>query len=151
MLFRSAMAKQFDSLKILQSRLAAMDTAGWPKDQQIDYRLVEAHMHGLEFNHTIMHRWSRDPAYYSTIGWFNPTMSGATSLPRLPLSEARLAGFRERLESFPKILESAKKNLTEMTPDMAQLGIKRKSWEEEQFKRWLPQLAEAHQIGRAHV
>lgn len=140
----TAMAKQFDSLKILQSRLAAMDTAGWPKDQQIDYRLVEAHMHGLEFNHTIMHRWSRDPAYYSTIGWFNPTMSGATSLPRLPLSEARLAGFRERLESFPKILESAKKNLTEMTPDMAQLGIKRKIWEEEQFKRWLPQLAEAH-------
>ena len=140
----AAMAKQFDSLKILQSRLAEIDTSGWIKDQQIDYRLVEAHMHGLEFNHTIMHRWSSDPAYYSTIGWFNPTMSGAISLPRLPLSESRLPGFRERLDALSKMLENAKKNLKKMTPDMVRLGIKRKSWEEEQFRKWIPQLANAH-------
>lgn len=138
----AAMSKQFDSLKILQSKLARIDTTGWTKDQQIDYRLVEAHMHGLEFNHTIMQRWSRDPAYYSTIGWFNPTMDGSMSLPRLPITERRLPDFKKRLESIPNILENAKKNLTKMTPDMAQLGIKRKSWEEEQFKNWLPQLAD---------
>ena len=141
---RAAMSAQLDSLKILQSKLNRMDTSGWTKEQQIDYRLVEAHMHGLEFNHIIMRRWSRDPAYYSTIGWFNPTMEGAIYLPSLPISEKRIPDFKNRLEALPKILSAARKNLIEMTPDLAQLGIKRKSWEQERFKEWLPKLAQTN-------
>jgi hypothetical protein len=137
----TAMEAQLDSVKILQAKLSRMDTANWRKDQQIDYRLMEAHLHGLEFNHTIMHRWSSDPAYYSTIGWFNPTMEGALYLPHLPIPEKQLQIFRSRIEALPGILAAAKKNLTQMTPDLAQLGIKRKLWEEERFKEWLPQLA----------
>ena len=140
----AAMAHQFDSLKIMQANLSRMDTTGWTKDQQIDYRLVEAHMHGLEFNHRIMHRWSRDPAYYSTINWFNPTMEGAFDLPQLPLPEKSLKAFQKQMEMMPIVLAAAKINLTEMTPDFAILGIERKKWEEEQYKNWLPQLARFH-------
>jgi hypothetical protein len=93
-----AISDQFDSLRILQSKLNQMDTSGWTRDEQVDFRLVTAHMHGLEFNHRIMHRWSGDPAYYSTIGWFNPTMEGAVYLPSLPIPENRLPGFKKRLE-----------------------------------------------------
>lgn len=140
----SSMTHQYDSLKILQAELSRIDTTGWTKDQQIDYRLLEAHMHGLEFNHRILHRWSRDPAYYSTINWFNPTMEGAIDLPRLPLNEKDLKAFQKQLEMMPKVLAAAKTNLTEMTPDFATLGIERKKWEEEQFKDWLPHLAKYH-------
>ena len=140
----NAMTNQFDSLKILQDKLSRMDTAGWAKDEQIDYRLVEAHMHGLEFNHRIMRRWSRDPSFYSVIGWFNPTMEGAIELPELPLPEKGITEFRNKLEMMPGILAAAKINLTEMTPDFATLGIKRQSWQEEQLTEWLPQLGKFH-------
>lgn len=139
-----AMSAQFDSLKILQTELNRLDTSGWTKDRQIDYRLLGAHMHGLEFNHTIMKRWSRDPAFYSTIGWFNPTMEGAVYLPQLPIAENRLPEFRKRLEALPGIMAAARKNLVDMTPDLAVLGIKRKYWEEQQFNRWIPELALSH-------
>jgi len=139
-----AMLRQLDSLRILQARLTRIDTTGWTKDQQIDYRLVEANMHCFEFNHTVMHRWSSDPAFYATTGGFYWTMEAAFGLPGLPLDEKEIKSFKKQLEMMPDILADAKINLTNMTPDLALLGIKRKIWEENQYKSWLPQLARYH-------
>ena len=141
---RDAMAAKFDSLGVLQSQYARFDTTGWSVDERIDFRLVGAYLAGMEFNHRIMKRWSRDPVFYGVIGWFNPTMDESLSLPGLPVPEGRMERLRMGLEVMPAILEQAKGNLTEMTPDMARLGIKRKSWEEERFRDWLPGLAEYH-------
>jgi hypothetical protein len=113
-------------------------------DERIDYRLVGAHLAGMEFNHRIMKRWSRDPVFYAVIGWWNPTMDESFSLPQPPIPDERLERLRGELEVMPAVLEQAKGNLTEMTPDMAQLGIVRRSWEEERFREWLPALSEHH-------
>ena len=137
----AGMTLQLDSLKILQANLSRMDTTGWTKNQQIDYRLVEANMHALEFNHTVMRRWSRDPAFYATTGGFYWTMEAAFELPHPPIAEKELKIIKKQLEMMPEILADAKSNLTEMTPDYAILGIKRKIWEEKQYKMWLPELA----------
>jgi len=141
---RDAMAAKFDSLRVVQSHYARFDTTGWGIDEKIDYRLVGAHMAGMEFNHRIMKRWSRDPVYYAVIGWWNPTMDESLSLPSPPIPEDRVERLRVGLEVMPAILEQAKGNLTEMTPDLARLGIKRRSWEEEQFRTWLPSITEHH-------
>ena len=141
---KAAMTAQYDSLRVLQEHFARFDTAGWRLEEKTDYRLVGAHLSGLEFNHRIMKRWSRDPVYYGVLGWFNPTMEGSISLPQLPIPEDRMETFRERVEVLPTILDQAKSNLTEMTPDMARLGIKRRQEEESRFRQWLPGLSEHH-------
>lgn len=131
------MAKAYDTLKTLLAEWKAMDTTNWTIDQRVDYRLVGAQLHGEDFNHRIMKRWSSDPAFYNTIGWFNPTMKGAVSLPRqLPLDPERLSRFKSSLEKLPKQLQQAKANLTTMKPDLAILGIKLKEYELKRWERW---------------
>ncbi len=61
------MAKAYDSLQTLLATWKGMDTTGWTIDQRIDYRLVGAQLHGEDFNHRIIKRWSSDPAFYNTI------------------------------------------------------------------------------------
>jgi hypothetical protein len=141
---RETMGAKFDSLGALQERFARFDTAGWTKEEKVDFRLVGAHLAGMEFNHRIMKRWSRDPVFYGVIGWFNPGMEESLSLPTPPIPEGRLVRLREGLEIMPGILDQAKENLTEMTPDMARLGIKRREWEAERFRAWLPAASEHH-------
>ena len=140
----ATMAKAYDSLKLLFGHWNSMDTAGWNIEQRIDYRLVGAQLHGEEFNHRIMKRWSSDPAFYNTIGWFNPTMKGAVSLPKVPMDPERLTQFKERLQQLPKQLEQAKSNLTTMKPDLATLGIKLKEHELNRWQNWLPEALKAH-------
>lgn len=139
------MAKAYDSLQTLLSTWKGMDTTGWTIDQRIDYRLVGAQLHGEDFNHRIIKRWSSDPAFYNTIGWFNPTMEGAVSLPRqLPMEPERLMRFKANLEKLPKQLAQAKANLTTMKPDLAVLGIKLKEYELKRWEKWKPDAVSSH-------
>ena len=131
-----AMKKSYDSLKLLLARWKALDTAGWTIDQKIDFRLVGAQLHGEEFNHRIIRRWSSDPAFYNTISWFNPTMEGSVGLPQVPMQPETLNRFKERLLQLPRQLEQAKKNLTTMKPDLATLGIKLKEYELQRWEKW---------------
>lgn len=131
-----AMKRSYDSLKMLLAKWKALDTVGWTIDQRIDFRLVGAQLHGEEFNHRIIRRWSSDPAFYNTISWFNPTMDGAVSLPQVPMQPETLKRLKERLEKLPKQLEQAKMNLTSMKPDLATLGIKLKEYELQRWEKW---------------
>src|SRR5688572_2137159 len=47
----AAMTAQQRALPELQRRLAALDTAGWPRAQQVDGRIVRAELNGLDFDH----------------------------------------------------------------------------------------------------
>jgi hypothetical protein len=58
------------------------------------------------------------------------------------MSDERARRLKDQLDIIPAILEQAEGNLTEMTPDLARLGIKRKELEEELFREWLPEAAE---------
>ena len=77
-------ARRRVELKAFQARLAAIDPAGWPVDQQVDHQLVRAAMNGLDFDLRVLQPWARDPAFYKSI-WTEqsdtPAHEGPTHTP----------------------------------------------------------------------
>lgn len=138
----AAMRDQWKGLKEFQNRLAAMDIKEWPVSQQVDYHIVRAEMNGLEFNHRVLHPWSKDPCFYlQSQSGAGPVIYGVLQIPRsLPLSKERLAEFSTQLKALPKIFDQAKKNLIEGTRDLATIaiwGVKQESEEYQALADWL--------------
>lgn len=141
----AAIKKQYQGLKKLQKRLAAIDTSSWPISQRVDYHLVRSEMNGLEFDHRVLRPWSRDPAFYVVINFqFGPKMYGAMRIPRGPLSPDQVGAFQKKLEAVPKILKQAKTNLTEGMDDLAMLGIRSKEREIRILQDLILRLKEGH-------
>ncbi|MEO0248236.1 MAG: hypothetical protein ABIN58_01595 [candidate division WOR-3 bacterium] len=59
----AAMKAQKERLPTFQKRLAAIDPSPWSVAQQVDYHLVRAEMNGLDFDHRLLHPWSRMPFF----------------------------------------------------------------------------------------
>ncbi len=119
-----AMARQFEGLRAMQSRLAQIDTTGWPVSEKVDYRVVQAEMAGMEFEHRVTQPWVKDPAFYAVINFqFGPKMHRSMSLPSTPVPEGNVADVRERLEAIPVILDQARENLTDPIADLAYVAI----------------------------
>jgi hypothetical protein len=49
-----AMSAQHRELNTYQRRLAAIDTSGWPINEQVDWHVVRAEMNGLDFDHRVL-------------------------------------------------------------------------------------------------
>jgi hypothetical protein len=134
----AAMAEQQRRLPDLQRRLEAIEHAGWPVAQQVDWQLVRAEMNGLDFDHRVLRPWSRNPAFYSAIvdeqsdtpAKEGPAFAGAIETWRLsfPLPAAEVASFAARLRAIPPMLAQARANLTadstEDTRDLWLVGIR---------------------------
>ena len=143
-----AMQSQQKKLADWQSRLAALDTTGWPVNHQVDWYLVWAEMNGLDFAHRVKKPWSRDPAFYV---WFypfptdvpereGPNIYGAIELPnyRWPLSKTNAKEIADRLGKAPEVFEQARSNLTGDARDLWILGtrsIREQSTELEAFSQ----------------
>ncbi len=126
----AAMARHYAGLKRLQARLAAIDDSAWPIAQRIDYRVVRAEMHGLEFQHRVVEPWKRDPAFYSTTNLgFGPKMEGAIALPKLPIAPAKAKALAAQLNAVPEVLRQARADLTDARGDLARLAIQQKQVE----------------------
>lgn len=134
-----AMSKQYQELKKYQARLAAFDISSWPVSQKIDYHLVRAEMNGLEFDHRVLRPWSRNPAFYA-VYYASPSDVPALEGPwrygtlclwkyTFPLKGKQYEDFQMHLKAIPKVLEQAKKNLTESARDLWFLGIRKKRTE----------------------
>jgi Bacterial protein of unknown function (DUF885) len=124
-------AKRLEGLRALQSRLAAIDRAGWSVPQQVDYHLVRAEMNGMEYHLRVLQPFARDPAYYTylipeesdTPAKEGPVIHGAIKLydypiwPRTvleqpaPLTGAQAAALATRLQTVPQLLQAARTNL----------------------------------------
>ena len=141
-----AMEEQRLGLKKIQERLAAFDTSRWTVSQLINYHLMRAEMNGLDFDHRIIRPWSRDPAFYVTTPvQFGPRMEGWVTIPRSwPLPADRIPEFKQKLQAVPKILEQAKKNLTEPAADLAMFAIRAKGREIAIYKELASNLAQHH-------
>ncbi|MEX1011572.1 MAG: DUF885 family protein [Balneolaceae bacterium] len=119
-----AMERQYSGLQQMQQRLAAIDTTGWPIAEQVDYRVVEGEMRGLEFEHIAKKSWERDPAFYAVINYqFGPKMHMSLSLPGGSVSDQNASQLETRLEAIPRILEQARVNLTDPIADHAYIAI----------------------------
>jgi Bacterial protein of unknown function (DUF885) len=124
-------AKRLEGLRALQSRLAAIDRAGWTVPQQVDYHLVRAEMNGMDYHLRVLEPFARDPAYYAyliaeesdTPSKEGPVIHGAIKLydypiwPRTvleqpaPLTGAQAADLATRLQTIPQLLQAARTNL----------------------------------------
>jgi Bacterial protein of unknown function (DUF885) len=127
------LARKQAELRVHQSRLAALDTAAWPKEQRIDYELVRAQMNGLDFDLRVLQPWARDPAYYQSV-WTEmsdtpehegPAHHGLVELwtYAFPLSRADEQKLARELQVVPPLLVQARGNLTGNARDLWLTGI----------------------------
>ena len=117
-----------------RERLDAIDTSGWPIEQQVDWHLVNAEMNGFDFNHRVLKPWVRDPAFYQSI-WTSksdvPAHEGPThhavlelwtyDFPLSPDEEQRMIG---DLQVIPALMRQAQGNLTGNARDLWVAGIR---------------------------
>ena len=127
-------AKRHAELGGYQERLAAIDTAGWPIDQQVDWHIVRAEMNGFDFNHRVLQPWVRDPAFYQSIWTYRsdvPGHEGPTHHAVLelwtyewPLAAEEEARMISELQVIPPLMRQAQQNLTGNARDLWVAGIR---------------------------
>jgi uncharacterized protein (DUF885 family) len=104
-----------------RKRLDAINPAGWPIEQQNDYKLVKAEMNGLDFDFRVLRPWARDPAFYVSI-WPTrtdvPSREAPVSYPEIqlynyhfPLSAAAQDDLTAKIGMIPAFLTEARENL----------------------------------------
>ena len=128
--FEAAHAK----LPSYQKRLRAIDRSDWSAAQQVDWALIEAEMHGFDFNHRVLKPWVRDPAFYQTLFMEEsdvPAHEGPTNHATLevwqyalPLHAAGQARMAKELAVIPPLLTQARENLTGNARDLWIAGIR---------------------------
>ena len=125
---QAALERRATGLKSLQSRLAALDAATWPREQRIDYELVRAQMNGLEFDLRMLQPWTRDPAFYQSV-WTEKSDTPEHEGPAhhdlvelwtysFPLSRADEKKLARELLVVPPLLAQARGNLTGNARDL---------------------------------
>jgi len=129
-----AMAGQRRTLPAFQRRLAALDTTGWTRAQQVDWHLVRAEMNGLDFDHRVIRPWSRNPAFYVSVfpsRSDQPAREGHWAWGSLelwsyafPLSPADATRMADALRRIPPLLQQARRNLTSNAKDLWTMGIR---------------------------
>ena len=129
-----AMSAQHRELSAFQRRLAAIDTSGWPINQQVDWHIVRAEMNGLDFDHRVLRPWANNPAFYVTLFFDRsdqparegPHAYGAVEIWRytFPLTAERAAEMDAALRAIPRLLEQARQNLVGEGRDLWIYGTK---------------------------
>lgn len=137
----AAVEAQRRALVALRARFDALDPGAWPVRDRVDYLLVRSDLDMLNYGLNIYRATSRSPNFYiSSVSSFG--MSSGATLSRLgqlvrqppPFDRTRAREILDHMAKIPRILEQAKRNLTEPTQEMS---------------RWtLPALADAESSSR---
>ena len=127
-------AAAYEELPGYFERLNAIDTSGWPVEQQVDWHIVRAEMNGFDFNHRVLQPWVRDPAYYQSIWTYQsdvPAHEGPTHHAVLelwtysfPLSEEEEQRMIDDLAIIPPLMRQAQQNLTGNARDLWVAGVR---------------------------
>ncbi|WP_370089190.1 hypothetical protein [Ekhidna sp.] len=130
--------------KELQSKLLAMDTAGWSVPEKVDWKIVWAEMNGYDFNYRILKPWERDPAFYKSLWMYRsdvpahegPTHHGTTEIWQyeFPLDIASRDQLLTDLKVIPALNSQAKTNLTGNARDLWVAGIRTIEFQSENLK-----------------
>ena len=140
-----AMAHQKASLDNLQAQLALIDTAGWSVSDRVEYHLVKAEMHGLEFYHMVLKPWSRDPGFYlQTQDGAGPTRAAYFYIDEFPIKDKELTEARIKLIALPEVLSQAKNNLTDGAGDLAYSALHYLHYEIILYERIYKKIKEHH-------
>ncbi len=150
-----AMAKQSAALtQTWKPRLAAMNPTGWTLAERNDYRIVEAELNGLDFDHRVLKPWSNDPSFYvlafdsesDVPAREGPVHLAATDLwkHQPPLSVADASMLQARLAVIPRVLDQARVNLTGDVRDLWSLGIRNAASQKEILEAFAARARSAH-------
>ncbi len=126
--------KRFPKFELLREQLLAIDTAGWPIPDKVDWHIIHAEMNGYDFNQRILKPWTRDPAFYKTI-WTDrsdvPAHEGPTHHAIIdiwkysfPLNKADQTKLLNSLKIIPILNKQAQENLTGNAKDLWLAGIR---------------------------
>ncbi len=119
-----AIRSQRLGLVTMLERLNAINSSDWPIAQQVDYKIVESEMSGLDFYHRVLKPWSRDPVFYlQSQRGAGPAYYGGVQAGEVPLSVEELENVRTNLSAVPVIYDQAKSNLTEASGDLARIAL----------------------------
>ena len=116
-----AMRAKAVALPAFRARLDGVDTHDWTPSQQVDHRLIDAEMNGLDFDLRVRRPWARDPSFYATVFGERsdvPQHEGVTAAPvidlfafQYPLSRADQRSLSCLLGAIPALLDQARINL----------------------------------------
>jgi len=151
----AAMARQRRALdQVWKPRLAAFDTAAWTLADRNDYRIVEAELNGLDFDHRVLRPWANDPSFY-VMGFDSesdvparegPVHLAATDLWKYspPLSSADASMLQGRLAVIPRVLEQARLNLVGDGHDLWMIGVRNAASQKALFETFAGAARAAH-------
>jgi uncharacterized protein (DUF885 family) len=129
----ATLARKHQQLAAFQTRLADIDSSGWPVEQQVDYHIVRAELNGFDFNCRVLKPWERDPAFYQTV-WTaqsdTPSRDGPVNhvpvelwMYSFPLTADAQTKLAVELNTIPPFLAQARDNLTGNARDLWIAGI----------------------------
>ena len=147
----SAMTAQHRELASWQRRLAGIDPSGWDIPQQIDWRLVQAEMNGLDFDHRVLRPWANNPAFYVTVfpsqsdqpAREGPFAVGSVELwsYAFPLGPDDAAKIAAGMRTIPALLEEARRNLVGDGRDLWLFGARSLREQGSALAAFAPQVA----------
>jgi hypothetical protein len=112
----AAVEERRRTLRQFQARLQDMAVADWDTSQQAEYLAVRSRLDQHDFLLNVSRPWSRDPGFYVD-------QMLRLTFADLPVSGDELADLRRKLGAIPKLVEQARRNLTEVAADYADLAI----------------------------
>ena len=98
-------------------RLGAIDPAGWPVSQQVDYLLVRARLNRLDYDLRVRRPWARDAGTYVDA-------VQRLAFHEFPLAGEALATLEAQLGGVPAFLALARENLTDAGGELTMLALR---------------------------
>ncbi len=107
-------------VRVMLTRVSAADTAGWNRDDRVDWRVLKAQLTGADFFGRTLEPEESDPQVY-----LNEAANGIFSLLKKEYAPRRIRGLAAtaRLEKVPAMLAQARINLTRPVRLFAELAI----------------------------
>ncbi|HYL29356.1 MAG TPA: hypothetical protein VEU27_05460, partial [Gemmatimonadales bacterium] len=116
----AAMAARRETLHELERDWRGIDTTGWSRPAQVDYRLLGSAIARVHWELDIVRGWRRNPMFYldQTLSVLHDDLLRAP-----PFDPARTSAMVHRLERVPPTLAEGEANLTEAVGPFAQLAV----------------------------
>jgi uncharacterized protein (DUF885 family) len=116
----ATVAARREMLRRLEQEWRGIDTTGWSRPTQVDYRLLGSAIARVHWELDIVRGWRRDPTFYvaQVLSVLHDDLLRAP-----PFDSARTTAMVRRLERAPRTLEEGRTNLTEAVGPFARLAI----------------------------
>jgi hypothetical protein len=116
----AAVRARRDALGRFDREWRAIDTTGWSRPVQVDYRLIGSALARVRWELDVTRGWKRNPLFYleQTLGGLHERLT-----PPPPFDAARSTAIVRRVERIPQTLSEGRANLTEAVGPFAQLAV----------------------------